>query len=290
VPTQLTPEISQWVHEQLSRGCLVEEMIEAMIAVGHPPGAAREIIITAAARQRGAAAGTTAAARAALDAPEARLSVPEPLPDGDTLSVVTPDRVVPVLAQLRRPRVIVFGSVLSGEECDALIRESTPKLERSRTVDRASGLTELNAARTSEGTYFQHDESPLLRTINARIAALTRWPLVNGEPLQILHYGVGAQYLPHYDYFDLTDPGTPVLVARGGQRVATLIIYLNDPEAGGATTFPDIGFEVVPKRGNAVFFSYDHPHAETLTLHSGAPLAAGEKWIATRWMRERAYL
>ena len=48
-------------------------------------------------------------------------------------------------------------------------------------------------------------------------------------------------------------------------------------------------FEVAPKRGNAVFFSYERPHPSTKTLHGGSPVIAGEKWIATKWLREREF-
>ena len=73
---------------------------------------------------------------------------------------------------------------------------------------------------------------------------------------------------------------------RGGQRVATLVIYLNNPEAGGGTSFPDVGVEVAPRRGNAVFFSYAAPDPSTKSLHGGSPVVRGEKWIATKWLRE----
>ena len=76
---------------------------------------------------------------------------------------------------------------------------------------------------------------------------------------------------------------------RGGQRVATLVIYLNEPAKGGGTTFPDVFMEVAPRRGNAVFFSYERPHPSTRTLHGGAPVIEGEKWIATKWLREREF-
>jgi prolyl 4-hydroxylase len=78
-------------------------------------------------------------------------------------------------------------------------------------------------------------------------------------------------------------------VARGGQRVGTVVMYLNSPEKGGGTIFPDVGLEVAPVRGNAVFFSYDRPHPSTKTLHGGAPVLAGEKWVATKWLRERRF-
>lgn len=278
---RLAPELSRWINEQLARGCAPSDMIDALVAVGHAPESARAIIGEA----TGASSGTAEPAPA--------VAVPEPLDQslaGGAGRLTLPDREVGIVVNLTRPRLIVFTGLLSDEECDALVAESRPKLERSRTVNRASGETELNAARTSEGTYFHHNESPLLSRINARISALLRWPLEHGEPLQILHYGVGAEYQPHYDYFDPHDSGTPRLLAHGGQRVATLITYLNSPAAGGATVFPDIGLEVAPIKGNAVFFSYDRPAPETLTLHGGTPVASGEKWIATRWVREHAYL
>jgi prolyl 4-hydroxylase len=129
-----------------------------------------------------------------------------------------------------------------------------------------------------------------VRRLEARIAKLVDWPEINGEGLQILHYRPGAEYKPHYDYFDPAEPGTPSILKRGGQRVATLVMYLSEPAKGGGTVFPDVHLEVAPKRGNAVFFSYDRPHPATRTLHGGAPVLEGEKWIATKWLREREFV
>ena len=137
--------------------------------------------------------------------------------------------------------------------------------------------------------FFQRAESELTARIEQRIAKLLNWPAENGEGLQVLHYRPGSEYEPHYDYFDPADPGTPAVLSHGGQRVASLIMYLNTPERGGATTFPDAQLEVMPQRGNAVFFSYARPDPTTRTLHAGAPVLAGEKWIATKWLRERVF-
>ena len=112
------------------------------------------------------------------------------------------------------------------------------------------------------------------------------WPVENGEGLQILQYVPGTEYKPHYDYFDPAEPGTPSILKRGGQRVGTMVMYLSEPAKGGGTTFPNVFFEVAPRRGNAVFFSYERPHPSTKTLHVGAPVIEGEKWIATKWLRE----
>ena len=153
-----------------------------------------------------------------------------------------------------------------------------------------TGGNEVNPARTSECMFFGRGESPLCERIEARIAALLSWPVVNGEGLQVLHYQPGAEYRPHHDYFDPAQPGMAAVLRRGGQRVGTLLIYLNTPLQGGATVFPDVALEVMPVKGHAVFFSYDRAHAVTRTLHGGAPVIAGEKWVATKWLREGEFI
>ena len=193
---------------------------------------------------------------------------------------------VAVLLAMSHPRVVVFGDLLSTEECAELIALARTRLARSETVATRTGESEVNEARTSDGMFFQPAEFPVCARLEARLARLLDWPLENGEGLQILRYRPGAEYKPHYDYFDPAEPGTPAILKRGGQRLASIVCYLNTPEAGGATIFPEAGIEVAPVQGNAVFFSYARPHPSTRTLHGGAPVTAGEKWVATKWMRE----
>jgi prolyl 4-hydroxylase len=224
-----------------------------------------------------------------VDAPRSS-AVPEPDLAQSPAFIQTADRRVEVWTVVKHPRVVVFGNVLSDEECDELIRLAQPKLSRSLTVDNQTGGDEVNPARTSDGMFFNRGENPLCERIERRLAELVRWPYENGEGLQVLRYRNGAQYVPHYDYFDPSQPGTPKILARGGQRVGTIVMYLRTPERGGATVFPDIGLEVAPIKGSAVFFSYDRPHPDTKTLHGGAPVTLGEKYVATKWMREREFV
>lgn len=289
-------ELRRWLDDNLNRGCSPVDLMNSMVAAGHQADAARVALAEALRfKQSGVVAppGVPIARVVANPAlPAASLTVPEPLVTplaSGASAIITPDRTVKVLMSLSKPRILLLGGVLSDEECDAIVEASRPKMERSLTVDRNSGGSELHASRTSEGTYFFHDESDVLTRVNRRLEALTSWPLENGEPLQILHYGVGAEYDAHYDYFEPEAAGTHVHTAAGGQRVGTLILYLNTPDAGGATRFPDVGLEVAAIKGNAVFFSYDTPSPASKTLHAGTPVTQGDKWIATRWMRERPY-
>ena len=90
----------------------------------------------------------------------------------------------------------------------------------------------------------------------------------------------------HQDYFDARDCSTTAIIAAGGQRIATVLVYLNTPNAGGETVFADIQLEVVPHTGHAVHFAFPAANEIDRTLHSGAPVIQGEKWVATVWFRD----
>lgn len=280
VAQNITDDLRRWIVEQAESGCRPADVLEAMKASGW-----EESVAVAALEQ------TLRQRLAQLDEEELPppTEVPQPALEGASPLVQVGGREVRVLTVMKLPRVVVFGGLLSDEECDALIELARPRLLRSETVDNATGGSEVNAARTSDGMFFERGETPLIATIERRIAELVRWPLENGEGIQVLRYRPGAEYRPHHDYFDPVHPGTARILQRGGQRVGTVVMYLNTPEGGGATTFPEVGLEVAPVRGNAVFFSYDRAHPATKTLHGGAPVLAGEKWVATKWMRQGVF-
>jgi prolyl 4-hydroxylase len=285
----VTPELRQWIVEQALAGHQPEAVLDAMVKAGWTEDVAAialEETLRDHLRQRAAGKPVAQVVAPAQATTAQGVRVPDVDLSVSSGEVDVGDRRVQVVASLQSPRVLVLGGLLSSEECDALIAAARPRLARSLTVQTKTGGEELNPDRTSNGMFFNRGESELLRSIERRIARLLNWPVENGEGLQVLHYRPGAEYKPHYDYFDPAEPGTPTILKRGGQRVATLVMYLNQPEQGGGTTFPDAGLEVAPQRGNAVFFSYDRPSPATRTLHGGAPVIAGEKWVATKWLRE----
>jgi prolyl 4-hydroxylase len=279
---QITPELRRWIVEQAQAGHGAEAVHNAMLASGWTEDTAVEAMeasLRGHLEQRAQERGLPAAR-----------AVPDPLLDESPLYLDAGDRHVCVLQAMYNPRVVVFGGLLSDEECDALIALAKPRLARSLTVATKTGGEEINGDRTSSGMFFQRGENDLVRRIETRIARLVNWPEEKGEGLQVLHYPPGTEYKPHYDYFDPQEPGTPSILRRGGQRVGTLVMYLGEPDKGGGTIFPEVHLEIAPKRGNAVFFSYERPHPSTRTLHGGAPVLAGEKWIATKWLREQRFV
>ena len=278
---KIDSELEAWILDQVRAGHAPEAVVAPMLARGWQEQVAIDAV--------------EAVLRRHLEdhARSSELPVPVPVPapvSWNGASVLhAGDRAVQVLAHLVHPQLVVFGGLLSDQECDALIELSRDRLARSSTVNLDTGVDEVHVARTSQGTFLRRVENALVARIEARIAALLGWPVENGEAMQVLRYGEGGEYRPHHDYFDPDRPGVGKILARGGQRVASLVMYLNTPARGGATTFPDARFAAGAVKGNAVFFSYDRPHPMTGTLHAGAPVLEGEKWVATKWLRERAY-
>ena len=278
----VTPELRQWIIEQATAGQPPEAVLQSMLTSGWNEDVAI-VALEDTLREHLA----ERARDAALPPP---VPVPEPMPEGTRTRLWAGDREVTVVTSLHNPRVVVLANLISDEECDEIIALARVRLARSETVQTETGSSEVNDARTSQGMFFERGEHAVCARVEARMAALMHWPLENGEGLQVLRYGPGAEYKPHYDYFDPSQPGTASILQRGGQRVASLVCYLNTPERGGATVFPDVQLEVAPVKGNAVFFSYDRAHASTRSLHGGAPVVEGEKWVATKWVREGRFV
>jgi prolyl 4-hydroxylase len=275
----LNADLRRWLKASIEAGHDGEALRQALCAAGYDGGFARAAVETALARLRPSAAG-----------PAPSMPQLEPF-DATANALATGDRRVEILMSLASPRIVLFGNLLSAEECEEMIEASRRRLQRSTVVNAATGAYDVHADRSSRGTHFERGENALVARIERRISELTGCPVENGEPLQVLHYEVGAEYKPHHDYFDAAQAGNDRVLAMGGQRIATVVMYLNDVEAGGATAFPSLGLEVLPRRGSAVYFAYTGVSGETdaRTLHGGSPVAAGEKWIATKWLRQRRY-
>lgn len=296
---QLQPDLRNWFRDMIGRRTSRDDLLRALIAAGY---------------QRRMAEDAVAAALAAIAAP-APVPSPAPVPvpvvsettpptgaalDARSFSTqlaqtpnafATADREVAMVFALASPRVILFANLLGADECEELIELSRGKLARSSVVNAATGNYDVHPHRTSSGTHFSRGENALIERIERRIAELVQIPVERGEPLQILHYQPGGEYKPHFDYFDPALPGNDAVLKQGGQRIATLVMYLNDVEAGGSTVFPEVGLDVLPRRGHGVYFAYttEQGQLDARSLHGGSPVSAGEKWIATKWFRQRSY-
>lgn len=281
MPAGLTPEWQDWLAANVMRGCADADLLAAMRGEGFDEHYSRVAIAVV----RSMTERVSRDNPAALDPYAA-----EPIRLADANHIVAADRQVAISLLVQDPNIAVLEGLLSLAECDELVALSDGKLQRSEVVE-ADGQLAVSGVRTSRGTHFALAENALIERIEARIAALVGIPAEHGEPLQILHYGTGGEYLPHHDWFDPSRPGPSRHLQHGGQRVATLVMYLNDVAAGGDTFFPELSLSVRARRGSAVYFEYTDRagRLDARLMHAGRPVAQGDKWIATKWLRERPY-
>ena len=268
----ITPQLREWILTTARAGHGVPEVLKLLKEAGYAPAMSRSAVAEVLKIPLSSITATTTTQSGrrtrAPQAPRVRVE------DGE----------VRVSASMEAPIVRVLDGLLDATECAALIDAARPRLDRALTVA-DDGRHQVDERRTSAGMFFKLGETPLVRSIEQRLARLLDLPVEHGEGLQVLHYLPGQEYEPHYDWFDPAQPGYSALTARGGQRIASVVMYLNTPEEGGGTAFPQVGLTVTAIAGSAVYFAYET--GDTSSLHAGLPVLRGEKWIATKWLRER---
>ncbi len=188
-----------------------------------------------------------------------------------------------VVFEMKDPRVVLYDNFLSKQECEHLIELAGSRFNRSMVVATKGGESVVDN-RSSETAHLGIGQDDTVRLIEARIAATVHWPVLKAESLQIIKYEAGQEYKPHYDFFEKTEENA-YLATPNFQRTATMILYLQEPTAGGSTSFPRLGLTVPAKQGRALFFSYPNPIPNDKTLHAGDPVISGEKIIATKWFK-----
>ncbi|KAJ1427252.1 ShKT domain [Sesbania bispinosa] len=202
---------------------------------------------------------------------------------------------VPLVPSSTLLRAFVYEGFLTDLECDHLISLAKSELKRSAVADNLSGESKLSEVRTSSGMFITKNKDPIIAGIEDKISSWTFLPKENGEDIQVLRYEHGQKYDPHYDYF-----ADKVNIARGGHRMATVLMYLTNVTRGGETVFPDA--EEPPRRrgsessndlsecakkgiaGGQLDNLHTNATPDTSSLHAGCPVIEGEKWSATKWI------
>jgi prolyl 4-hydroxylase len=175
---------------------------------------------------------------------------------------------------------------LDTADCEALIVEVDAKRRPSTIVDpngdpgfRTSETGDLDVA------------DPLAAAVCLRIAEFLGLDRTHCEPLQGQRYAEGQEFKPHTDSFDPGGLGYIEHCAISGQRTWTAMIYLNAPEAGGATRFKKLDKTFQPETGKLLAWNNLLPTGlpNPLMLHQGMPVRSGVKYIITAWFREKPW-
>jgi prolyl 4-hydroxylase len=175
---------------------------------------------------------------------------------------------------------------LDAEECAGLVAR-IDAYRRPSTIADANGD---GTFRTSETCDLDHGD-PFVTAIDAKLCAFAGIHPAYGEPIQGQRYAVGQEFKAHTDYFEPKGPDFQKYCSVAGNRTWTLMVYLDEPGAGGATRFPKIGKTVQPETGKLLAWN-NRIGPTTLnpaSLHHGMKVRAGVKHIITKWYRERPW-
>ncbi|KAM5549649.1 putative prolyl 4-hydroxylase 9 [Rosa sericea] len=200
------------------------------------------------------------------------------------------------------PRALYFPRFATAEQCESVIKRAKAKLRPSTLALRKGETAEsTKGTRTSSGTFISasEDETGVLDIIEQKIARATMLPRDHGEAFNILRYDIGQKYDSHYDAFNPDEYGP-----QQSQRFASFLLYLSNVEEGGETMFPFengsnmdirydykkcIGLKVQPRQGDGLLFYSVLPNGtiDQTSLHGSCPVIRGEKWVATKWIRNQ---
>ena len=180
------------------------------------------------------------------------------------------------------PLIEVVRSILLPAECAYIQSLAAPVLKRSFVYEPGVDRGKADPIRTSEGAAFlPHDEDLVIQAINRRLGSVSGTDVEQREALYVIRYRPGEEYRPHFD----------ALPGLANQRQWTAICYLNDEYDGGATSFPELDISVRAATGDVLIFANvdSAGRADARTRHAGEKVTNGEKWIATRWIRQRPH-
>lgn len=200
----------------------------------------------------------------------------------------TPPRAV---QHFDAPRIFTIETFIPAEACAWIVAQSSKAQRAAPVLDRNAKSAAINAVRTNTSCYFDRlGHELILHLVDLRIAALSGLHVIHQEPTNVLRYQPGQEYKPHYDFFAGADEAAfGAEIARIGQRIGTVLIYLNDDYAGGETAFPHLDWRCKGKTGDALLFwsANAQGQLERNALHAGLPVTAGEKWLLSKWLRAK---
>lgn len=187
-----------------------------------------------------------------------------------------------------KPRIVIYHDVLSKHEMDVVKLLAQPRLKRATVQNYKSGELEVANYRISKSAWLRNEEHGVVARITRRIEDITGLSADTAEELQVVNYGIGGHYEPHFDFARKEEKNAFQSLGTGN-RIATWLNYMSDVAAGGATVFPQLRLTLRPEKGAAAFWYNLHRSGEgdMLTRHAACPVLAGSKWVSNKWFHER---
>jgi len=185
------------------------------------------------------------------------------------------------------PFIATYHDLLTDSEINKVKELAGPRLKTATVHNPETGELETAFYRVSKSAWLEDREHKLIASISHKARTAANLTLINAEALQVVNYGIGGHYEPHYD-FARKDERT-AFDPSAGNRIATALFYMSDVPAGGATVFSQLGVKLWPRKGSmALWYNLDRSgEGAYMTRHAGCPVLTGSKWVCNKWFHER---
>ncbi|KAF6213916.1 hypothetical protein GE061_011641 [Apolygus lucorum] len=183
------------------------------------------------------------------------------------------------------PRILLYRDVMYDSEIEVIKRLATPRLKRATVQNFKTGALETASYRISKSAWLSNIEDEVVARVSRRVEDLSGLTTETSEELQVVNYGIGGHYEPHFD-FARADEVNAFKSLGTGNRIATILFYMSDVAQGGATAFPDLKLALSPQKGTAAVWMNLHANGEgdVRTRHAACPVLAGSKWVSNKWL------
>ncbi len=175
--------------------------------------------------------------------------------------------------------------------CEWLMSRAQGRLGPALVYDSVDRKVEVHRMRTNTMAMYDYATIDVVQfLVQARMALTCGYRIQHCEQPTILHYSVGQQITPHFDFIDAKARDYARQIEEMGQRMVTFLLYLNDAYEGGETTFPELGIVHRGTPGDGLYFINAHPDLspDRRMLHTGSPPTSGEKWVVTQFVSSKA--
>ncbi|XP_018332040.1 prolyl 4-hydroxylase subunit alpha-1 [Agrilus planipennis] len=185
------------------------------------------------------------------------------------------------------PDIFIFHDVMYDEEIETIKNMARPRFKRATVQNYKTGELETAQYRISKSAWLKEIEHKHVANVCKRVVDMTGLTVETAEELQVVNYGIGGHYEPHFD-FARRDEVNAFKSLGTGNRIATVLFYMSDVAQGGATVFPHLKLALWPKKGTAAFWYNLHSSGDghILTRHAACPVLAGSKWVSNKWIHE----
>ncbi|XP_049867834.1 prolyl 4-hydroxylase subunit alpha-1 isoform X2 [Pectinophora gossypiella] len=195
-------------------------------------------------------------------------------------------KLAPIKSEQRYidPDVYVFYDVISDSEIEYIQELAKPRFKRAVVHDPKTGELVPAHYRISKSAWLRDEESSVIARVSQRVSDFTGLNMISAEELQVVNYGIGGHYEPHYDFARQENAFTRF----NGNRIATVLFYMSEVAQGGATVFTELGLSVFPIKNAALYWMNLHPSGEgdLSTRHAACPVLRGSKWVSNKWIHQ----